>query len=95
MTKEIHARAGEISKNGFVWKEDGQALLDIMRLLDAQIPKKLSGPDETARLQEYLLASIKLLDRIHGWAMRGGNQMQEDALYGMFVNLYMKDRTGK
>ena len=82
MSPEVHALAAKVAKGGFRWVEDGKLLEQIIALI-----RRATGPKCT---REYLVACLKQLDRQHGWKMDGKTQEQEDALYGMFVDLLLK-----
>lgn len=90
MTPEIHKLAARVMSDGrFRWVEDGSTIKQIVDKLDALMawPKTTAGK---AARREYLVSNLKALDRSHGWKMDGKTQEQEDALYGMFVDLLLK-----
>lgn len=95
MNAKVHEIAEKVAQNGFNWVEDGKACLEILAELTAQFPQSFTSPDGKAALRAYLLASLKVLDRVHVWTMRGKSQVQEDQLYGMFVDLYLQELTAK
>lgn len=83
MTPEINALAAQVAQNGFKWVEDGANIKKICELL-----KPLKPADKQMRV--YLVDSLKALDRTFNWQMAGKTQAQEDALYGMFVDLLLQ-----
>jgi hypothetical protein len=89
MTPEINALAAKIAHGGFRWVEDGGYLKKICDLLTAQVVVAKTKEGK-AQLREWLVSNLKMLDRMHGWKMAGKTQEQEDALYGMFVDLLLK-----
>ena len=89
MTPEINTLAAQVAQNGFKWVEDGANIKKICEALSAQVVVPAT-PAGKAQLREWLVSSLKMLDRIHGWQMAGKTQAQEDALYGFFVDLLLK-----
>ena len=75
----------EIAENGLIYVEDGHDIMELLSIWAGQVKAHIDGED----LVIYLHTRLSEWAQAFGWDNVYQDPSQEDAVYGMFVNIYV------